>query len=60
MFEKNVDKAKMEVGFRVENFLAKAFKKFHNAIWSCMKLKDVLEVLPMLMLDNFVDQFVFL
>jgi hypothetical protein len=60
MFGKNVDKAKMEVRFRVENFLAKAFKKFHNAIWSCMKLKDVQEVFPMLMPNNFVDQFVFI
>jgi len=26
----------------------------------CMKLKDVMEVLPMFMLENFVDRFVFI
>jgi hypothetical protein len=39
----------------VEDFLAKALKNFYIVIWSCMKLEDVLKVLPMLMLENFVD-----
>jgi hypothetical protein len=60
MFGRNVDKAKLEVRFGLENFLAKAFKKFYIAIWSCMKLEDVLEILPMLMFDNFMDWFVFI
>jgi hypothetical protein len=30
----------------VDNFLSKAFQKFHTTIWSCMKFEDVLEVLP--------------
>jgi hypothetical protein len=46
VFGKNVDKTKVKVRARVENFLNKAFQKFHIAIWSCMKLENVLEVLP--------------
>ncbi len=60
MFERNVDKTKMESRVGMENFLAKAFEKFYVTIWSCVKLEDVLEVLPMLMLDNFVDNFFFI
>jgi hypothetical protein len=55
MFGKNVDMTKVEVRARVESFLNKAFQKFHIAIWSCMKLEDVLEVLPMFMLESFLD-----
>jgi hypothetical protein len=60
MFGKNVDHTKVEVRARVENFFSKAFQKFHIIIWSCMKLEDVLEVLPMLMRESFLDQFVFI
>jgi len=60
VFGRNVDKAKMEVKARVEDFLVKAFEKFYVTICSCMKLEDVLEVLPMFMLENFVDWFVFI
>jgi hypothetical protein len=35
-------------------------KKFNVAIWSCMKLEDVLKVLPLLMLKKFLDQFIFI
>jgi hypothetical protein len=42
------------------NLLSKAFQKFHITIWYYMKLEDVLEVLPMLMLESFLDQFVFI
>ncbi len=59
MFGKNVDRTKMEIKVGVENFLNKAFQKFHITIWSCMKLEDVLEVLPMLMLESFL-RFVFI
>jgi len=38
----------------MENFLCKAFQKFHITIWSCMKREDVLEVLPMLMPKSFL------
>jgi hypothetical protein len=60
MFGKNVDETKMEVKVRMEKFLAMAFKKFYISIWSCMKFEDVLEILPMFMLEFFLDQFVFI
>jgi hypothetical protein len=60
VFRRNVDKAKMEVRTRMEDFLAKAFEKFYVEIWSYMKLKDVLEVLAMLMLENFIGWFFFI
>jgi hypothetical protein len=60
MFGRNVDKAKVEVKVGVEDFLTKAFEKYCIVIWSCMKLEDVVKVLPMLMLENFMDRFVFL
>jgi hypothetical protein len=49
VFGKNVNKTRMEVRARVENFMSKTFQKFHIIIWSCMKLEDVLEVFPMFM-----------
>jgi hypothetical protein len=55
MFGRNVDKAKVEVNAKVEDFFAKAFEKNDITIWSCMKLEDVLEVLPMFMLNFFVN-----
>ncbi len=60
VFGRNVDKAKVEVRAGVEDFLAKAFEKSYITIWFCMKLEDVLEVLPMFMLENFVDWFIFI
>jgi len=60
VFGRNVDRAKVEVRIGVEIFLSKIFEKFNVTIWSCMKLEDVLEVLPMLMVENFVDQFIFI
>jgi hypothetical protein len=60
VFGKNVNKTKVEVKAKVENFFSKAFQKFHITIWSCMKFEDVLEVLPMLMLESFLDSFVFI
>ncbi len=38
VFGKNVDKTKMEVKVRVDNFFNKTFQKFQIAFWSCMKL----------------------
>ncbi len=60
VFGRNANKTKVEVRVGVENFLAKAFKLFYITIWSCMKFKDDLEALPMLMPNNFVDCFVFI
>jgi hypothetical protein len=57
---KSVNKTKVGVKAKMENLLSKAFQKFHITIWSYMKLEDVLEVLPMLMLESFLDQFVFI
>jgi hypothetical protein len=59
-FGRNVDKAKVEVKTKVEDFLVKENEKIYVTIWSCMKLQDVLEVFPMLMPKNFMDQFVFI
>jgi hypothetical protein len=42
VFGRNVEKAKVEVKVRVEDFFVKAFEKFHITIWSCMKVEDVL------------------
>jgi hypothetical protein len=55
VFGWNIDNSKVEVRAGVEHFLSKAFKKFHITIWSCMRLVDVLEVFPLLMLEEFVD-----
>jgi len=59
VFGKNIDRSIMEVKVGVEHFLSQVFKYFYIAIWSCMKLEDVLEVLPMLMPKTFLEQFVF-
>jgi hypothetical protein len=58
MFGRNIDKSKVKVRGRVKHFLAHTFEKFYIAIWSCMKLEDVLEVFSMLILNTFMDQFV--
>jgi len=60
VFGKNIDRSIMEVKVGVEHFLSQVFKYFYIAIWSCMKLEDVLEVLPMLMPKTFLEQFVFI
>jgi hypothetical protein len=44
----------------MKHFLILAFEKFYIAIWSCMKLEDVFEVLPMLIPNTFVDYLVFI
>jgi hypothetical protein len=44
----------------MEHFLYKTFNYFHIAIWSCMKFEDVLEVLPMFIPENYLQQFVFI
>jgi hypothetical protein len=49
---RNVDRAKVQVKVGVENFLSKAFERFNVAIWPCMNLEDVLEVLPIDALPN--------
>jgi hypothetical protein len=58
--EEMLTRPKVEVRIGVEDFLMKAFEKFYVAIWSYMKLRDVLGVLPMFMLENFVDESIFI
>jgi len=50
MFEGNIDKSNVKAKIRVEYFHFITLKKFYVAIWSCMKLKDVFEILSLLML----------
>jgi hypothetical protein len=50
----------MEVGARVEHFLFKVFNYFYIVIWFYMKLEDGLEVFPMFIPQNFLEQFVFI
>jgi len=55
MFGRNIDKSKVKVRAGVKHFLVHAFENFYIAIWSCMKLEDVLEVLPMLISNTFLN-----
>jgi hypothetical protein len=55
MFGRNIDKNKVKVRARVKHFFAHAFENFYIIIWSCLKLKDVLEVLVMVISNTFVD-----
>jgi hypothetical protein len=58
VFGKKIDKSKVKVRDGIEHFLSNFLKKL-IAIWSCMKLEDVLEVFPMLMPEKFVE-FIFI
>jgi hypothetical protein len=60
MFGRNIDTSNVEVRAGVEHFLSNAFKRIYIIIWSYMKLEDVLEVLPMLMLKKFLNEFIFI
>ncbi len=60
MFGRNIDKNKVEVKIWMEHLFSQVFKYFYIAIWSYMKLEDVLEVLPMLIFETFLEQFVFI
>jgi hypothetical protein len=53
LFGRNIDKNKMKVRARVKFFLTTTFQKNYVVIWFCMKLEDVLEVLPLLMPNVF-------
>jgi hypothetical protein len=55
----NLNISKLEIRASVHDFLSRAFEQFYIVIWSCMLLKDVLEILPLLMPKTFIDQFVF-
>jgi hypothetical protein len=60
VFGKILTRAKSKWELEWNIFFNHAFEKFYIAIWSCMKLEDVLEVLPMLISNMFVDYFVFI
>jgi len=60
VFGRNIDKSKVKVRAKMKHFFACTFEKFYITIWSRMKLEDVLEVFPMLILNMFMDQFVFI
>ncbi len=62
MFGKNIDnnKVKMIVRIRMKFLFAHVVENFYITIWSCMKLENVFEFLPMLILDMFMDRFVFI
>jgi hypothetical protein len=57
-FGRNIDKSKVEVRARVKKFLFNAFNYFYIAIWSCMKLEDVLQVLPNFIPKKFLEWFI--
>jgi hypothetical protein len=56
----NIDSTKVEVKVGVQHFLTHAFKKFYIGIWFCMLIEDVMEVLTLLLLQDFIDQFFFI
>jgi hypothetical protein len=56
---KNLNVSKLEIRVGIHDFLSRAFKHFYIAIWSFMLLKDVFEILPLLMLKTLINQFVF-
>jgi hypothetical protein len=60
MSGQNIDASKVEIKVGLNEFLSKTFANFHVAIWSCMLLKDVLELLPWLMPQEFITQFFFI
>ncbi len=57
---RNIDNTKVEVRTKVQRFFIHAFKKFYIGIWSCMLIEDVMEVLTLLLPQDFIDQFVFI
>jgi hypothetical protein len=58
--EKMLTRPKWKLELEWNFFWRKAFLKFHIAISSCMKFEDVLEILPMFMLESFLYWFIFI
>jgi len=58
--EETLTRAKLKLKLESNIFFSNVFKKLYIAIWSCMKLEDMLEVLPMLMPKKFLDEFIFI
>jgi hypothetical protein len=57
---KNIDSHKLEAKVGVQHFLVRAFKRFYIAIWLYMLIEDIMEVLTLLLLQDFINQFVFI
>ncbi len=57
---KNIEKRNVEVKFGVEHLFSMAFNYFYIGIRFYMSLKDVLDILLILMLEKFLDWFVFI
>jgi hypothetical protein len=51
---RNINVSKVEVKVGLNEFLSKAFVNFHVAIWSYILLEDVLELVPLLMPQEFI------
>jgi hypothetical protein len=50
---RNIDAIKVEARVRIQHFLICAFKKFYVGIWSFMLIEDVMEVLTLLLSQDF-------
>ncbi len=57
---KNIDSTKVETRVRIQQFFIDALKKFHIGIWLFMLIEDVMEVLTLLLPQDFIHQFVFI
>jgi hypothetical protein len=55
-----IDSTKVEARIGVQHFFSHAFKKIYIVIWSYMLIEDVMEILILLLLQIFIDQFVFI
>jgi hypothetical protein len=50
----------LETKVGVQHFLAQAFKRFYIVVWPYMLIEDVMEIFILLLLQDFIDQFVFI
>jgi hypothetical protein len=47
--KKNLNVSKSQIHGGIQDFLSRTFEHFYIAIWSCMLLENVLEILPLVM-----------
>ncbi len=55
----NIDISKVKIRVEIQNFFFWTFKNMYIVILSCMLLENVMQVLPLLMPQVFVNQFFF-
>lgn len=60
VFGTNINGSNVEVKVEMEHFIPMTFNYFYMGNGFCMKLEDVLEVFRVLMLENFLNQFIFI